>query len=284
MQIFDGQIHLWMPNSPDHPWVPGARNYQGDQFLIEEAIELFDREGVDGAVVVTPSWVGTDNSYGIEAAQRFPDRFAVMGRFDYQAEDAEDRLTHWKEAPGMLGIRATVIDPVTEPMFRDPENHWFWERCGTLNIPLMCYPPKNIDILAPVAQRAKDLRIIVDHSGRFAQGPKDDAAWEDLPTLLDLARFDNVAVKVSSLPSFSTQPFPFENLHPHIRAIHGAFGSDRMIWGSDVTRLNSTYDENIRLFAEALDFLSEDDKEKIFARNLTRWCDAKFAPAQGGAS
>ena len=94
--------------------------------------------------------------------------------------------------------------------------------------------------------------------------------------LLALAKYPNVAVKVSSLPSFSTQPFPFPNLHRHIRAIYDAFGSQRMIWGSDVTRLTCRYDENIRLFSDALDFLSDEDKEWIFWRSLSEWCDVKL--------
>jgi hypothetical protein len=49
-----------------------------------------------------------------------------------------------------------------------------------------------------------------------------------------------------------------------------------MIWGSDVTRLTSSYDENIRLFSEALDFLNADDKEWIFWRSISRWCDVNF--------
>ena len=82
-------------------------------------------------------------------------------------------------------------------------------------------------------------------------------------------------MKVSSLPAFSTQAYPFPNLHPHIRAIHDAFGAERMIWGSDVTRLGCTYDENVRLFSEALDFLSDEDKEWIFWRSVTKWCGLK---------
>ena len=278
MQIFDGQIHLWLPNTPEHPWAPGATTYMGDSYRIEDALALLDREEVDGAVIVTPSWLGADNSYGLEASRRYPQRFAVMGRFDFEADGVEERLHSWKSSPGMLGIRATVLDPPSIRMFQDSGMLWFWERCAELGIPLMCYPRQYIPLIGPLAQRVPDLRIIIDHCARIAHGPMDDAAWDDIDLLLDLARHPNVAAKVSSLPSFSTQPYPFPNLHAPIRAIYDAFGADRMIWGSDVTRLSCSYRENIRLFTEALDFLTATDREKIMARNLTDWCGAEFGP------
>ena len=80
-------------------------------------------------------------------------------------------------------------------------------------------------------------------------------------------------MKVSSLPCFSTEPYPFSNLHPHIHKIYDTFGPQRMLWGSDVTRLRSTYVENVRLFTEALDFVSTEDKEWIMGRAAAACCD-----------
>lgn len=99
------------------------------------------------------------------------------------------------------------------------------------------------------------------------------AAWADADQLYSLARYENVAVKVSSLPSFTTSVFPFTQLHGHIKRIYDTFGPKRMLWGSDVTRLDSTYDENIRLFTEALDFLSAEDKEWVMGRAAAYCCD-----------
>ena len=46
-----------------------------------------------------------------------------------------------------------------------------------------------------------------------------------------------------------------------------------MMWGSDATRLYWPYEDNIRLFTEALPFLSDHDREWIFARSIAKWCD-----------
>ena len=67
--------------------------------------------------------------------------------------------------------------------------------------------------------------------------------------------------------------YPFPNLHGPIRQIYNAFGAQRMIWGSDITRLTSTYAENLRLFTEAIDFFSREDLEWIMGRTLATRCN-----------
>ncbi|GIT39658.1 MAG: hypothetical protein Ct9H300mP8_08540 [Gammaproteobacteria bacterium] len=51
------------------------------ELLAEEAITRMDEAGVDAAILVPPSWEGDRNDVCLDAALRFPDRFAVMGRF-----------------------------------------------------------------------------------------------------------------------------------------------------------------------------------------------------------
>jgi len=273
MKIIDSQIHTWWPDSPQRPWPAGAvSKHGGEPYLNEMAVAQLDAAGVDAAILVPPSWSAFDNSYALEAAARYPGRFGVMGLFDHTAPQASQTLKTWRDAPGMLGVRMIVYAESQPDLLTNPAHAWFWAQCEAQDLPVMCFVPWHLTELDAVAQRHPRLRLIVDHAGRHPRGPKDDAAWADMPDLLALARHANVAVKVSSLPSFSTQPYPFPNLHPHIRAIHGAFGARRMLWGSDVSRLTSTYDENVRLFSEALDFLSTEDKEWIFWRAATHWC------------
>ena len=82
--IVDSQIHLWKAESPDWPWVPGRKPQLPEPFTIEKLVSLMDEAGVDRAVIVPPSWPGDRNDYGLEAAKRHPNRFAVMGRVAVQ--------------------------------------------------------------------------------------------------------------------------------------------------------------------------------------------------------
>lgn len=272
MNIVDSQIHVWLPNSSDRPWPPGAVSLQGASFSMEQALSQLDRTGVRRAILVPPSWVGLDNSYAIEAASRYPDRFAVMGRLDPAVSDARKRLAKWRDQPGMLGIRMMLNNADGLDKANSEEYDWFWADCVANQLPIMVFLAGNGKGVHSLLRRHPNLRLILDHSARDPRGAKDAAAWSDIDDVLCLERYPSVSIKVSSLPCFSSEPFPFRVLHQPIRRIVDAFGARRILWGSDVTRLTVPYEENIRLFTEELDFLSPDDIEWIMGRSAAHWC------------
>lgn len=272
MKIIDSQFHCFYANTPERPWPAGATSTHGKEFTIEQALALMDEHGVQGAVLVPPSWNGWDNQYSLDAAVKYPKRFGVMGRFDLDLPDAQAKLRTWRSQPGMLGARVFIMGEPYASLL-EPRRAWFWKIAEETRLPVMSTIPGNIAGYEPILAQCPDLRLIIDHAGRHPRGPQDDPAWADDAQLLALARFKNVSVKVSSLPCFSTQPYPFKNLHAPIKRIYDAFGPQRMLWGSDVTRLSSTYAENLKLFTEALDFLSAADKEWVMGRAAAAACD-----------
>src|SRR4029077_14728078 len=102
--IADAQVHLWKANTPDWPWVPGVRAQLPEPFTIERVLPLMDEAGVDRVVVLPPT-LSPNNDYALEAARRYPERFAVMGWIPLQDPKSAALLPRWKEQPGMLGIR-----------------------------------------------------------------------------------------------------------------------------------------------------------------------------------
>jgi predicted TIM-barrel fold metal-dependent hydrolase len=106
---------------------------------------------------------------------------------------------------------------------------------------------------------------------------RDDAAFADLADLLALARHPNVAVKVSAVPRFSSHAYPYRNLHPYVRRIYDAFGPRRMLWGTDLSRLRSSYRQAVTMFTEEMPFFSAADLEWIMGRSAYAWLDWPFA-------
>ncbi len=277
MKIIDGQIHVWWPNSPQRPWPEGAVALHGPSFTVEQAVALLDENKVQGAVLVPPSWTGFDNSYATDAAKKYPNRFGVMGQFDVDTPDAKERLTHWRDEKGMLGVRLVFLAEPSLKILRDSKYDWFWATCEKANVPLMCLAPGNLGLLGDKARKHPGMTIIIDHAGRHPRGAKDEASWADIQDMLVLAKLPNVSVKVSSLPCFTTQAYPFPNLHAPMRQMYDAFGPQRLSWGSDITRLTSTYQENLRLFTEAFSFLTPKDLEWIMGGTVAKLCRWKEA-------
>jgi hypothetical protein len=77
---------------------PGAKPQLPEPFTIEKLVPMMDDAGVDRAVIVPPSWPGDRNDYALEAAKRYPSRFAVMGASRSRIRNRA-LLPKWKEQP-----------------------------------------------------------------------------------------------------------------------------------------------------------------------------------------
>jgi predicted TIM-barrel fold metal-dependent hydrolase len=107
----------------------------------------------------------------------------------------------------------------------------------------------------------------------FARETSDDRAGAGADRIVALAKHPNVSVKVSAAPCYSSEPYPFRNLHEPLRRIIEGFGVRRAFWGSDLSRVlaHSTYRQAVTMFTEEMPWLSVDDKEWIMGRGLCAW-------------
>ncbi len=271
MIVVDAQIHLWAADRPDRPW-PGNRSHphRPGSFLAEDALKEMDAAGVARAVIVPPSWEGDRNDLALDATRTYPERFAIMGRFAIERPQDRAVLDGWKRQPGMLGLRFTFGSASQRGWLTDGTADWFWPVAERLQLPVMLSVPGSLPHVDRIAERHPGLRIIVDHMGT-PQNTKDAEAFAHLPQLLAMARHANVAVKASALPSYSSQSYPYRDLHEPIHRVFDAFGPGRMFWGTDLTRLPCTYRQAVTLFTEELPWLTGSDQELVMGRGLCDW-------------
>jgi predicted TIM-barrel fold metal-dependent hydrolase len=244
-------------------------------YSYEQLLADMDRAGVHRAILVPPSIDRNRNDYALEAVRKYPNRFAVMGKVALETGAGKDVLKGWRDQPGMLGVRLTFHRDADRPWLSDGTADWFWPEAAFHDIPVMVHAPERLAEIGEIAERYPELRVIIDHMG-FARATMDDAAGPAVERLNALAQYPNVFVKVSALPAFSTEPYPFKNLHEPLRRVIEAFGARRAVWGSDITRVpkSCSYRQVVTQFTEELDFLSADDLDWIMGRGLAeclRW-------------
>jgi predicted TIM-barrel fold metal-dependent hydrolase len=271
VQIIDSQVHIWAENTPERPWAPNmeGRAHLPEPLSAERLLGMMREAGVDAAILVPPSLEGDRNDLALAAAQKFPDRFAVMGRIDLANPQSRAALATWRDQPGMLGLRLTFHRPDTRAQLTDGTADWLWPAAERHRIPVMVHAPDALPKLAEIADRHPGLTLIVDHMG-FGRETMDANALAGAARVAALARCPNVSVKVSALPCFSSEPYPFRNLNQPLARVIEAFGPRRCFWGSDLSRMleHCSYRQGVTHFTEELDFLSADDLDWIMGRAL----------------
>ena len=267
--IVDAQVHLWKAESEDWKWVPGRKPQLPEPFSIEKLMSLMDEAGIDRAVIVPPSWPGDRNDYGLEAARRYPNRFAVMGRLSLQNPESVALLPKWKEQPGMLGVRLTFMREQSA-LLASGAADWFWPAAEKAGLPVMFLAPNNIPKFAPIAERHPGLRLIIDHMSLMQEIAQERRIGRAIDDVVALAKYPNVSVKLSSAPTYSFDPYPWRDMAEHIKRCFDAYGPQRCYWGTDLTNAfaKSTYRQRITHFTEELPFLSEEDKDWVMGRAI----------------
>ncbi|MBB4956079.1 putative TIM-barrel fold metal-dependent hydrolase [Agrobacterium vitis] len=273
MIVTDAQIHLWTGDAaPPHHWRA--------PFLIDDALREMDAAGIDRAVNCPANWDPDSNDYAVKAARLHPDRFVTMGWFPLDTDANEDMVEHWMEKPGMIGLRFVLAMPEIWPRVVRGEFDWLFQAAARRAIPFgLMAPPKHVSHLSIIADAHPDLRILIDHMG-VSPFDKLPSAAEHLTELVALARYPNISIKATAVPSMSNQAYPFADTFASVKSVYEAFGPRRLFWGSDITRLRCSWRDSMTMFTEKLDWLKDADRDLVMGGAITEWLDWPAIPAK----
>jgi L-fuconolactonase len=271
--IVDSQVHIWDAESPERPWVDGAASYaHGPSFSAEALIARMDETQVDMAVLVPPSWEGDRNDTCLDALRAHPGKFLVMGRVDVMSPMTDDQLLELSAE--MAGLRLTFRrEPAVQQLMSGAVD-WLWASAERLGIPIAVYAPASLDVLDDIATRHPDLKMMVDHLG-LPLDVRGDRARHQVGRLCALSRHRALAVKASCLPNNFREPYPFPTIRDVVEEVVGAFGPERVFWGSDLSRLPCPYEELVSFFEHELTGLDKDAVEGVLGAGVLRWLGQK---------
>ncbi|PXA91753.1 amidohydrolase [Caulobacter sp. D4A] len=235
--------------------------------VVETLIAAMDEAGVAKAAVVHSSTTyGFDNSYVVDACNRYADRLIAVGSVDVRAPDAVETIKAWTDK-GLAGLRIFTggstkdFDP-TE--LEDESAYPAWELLGELGL-TMCIQtgPVGLPQVRALAERFPNVPIILDHLGRpeVADGPP----YADAQSLFDLADLPSIYMKLTPrIMGDSTKGAATpETWFPKLVEV---FGANRLAWGSNFPTSPGTLSEILDTARQRLATLSPADQEWVFGK------------------
>jgi predicted TIM-barrel fold metal-dependent hydrolase len=237
----------------------------------ETLLAEMDRAGVRGALIVPPSFEGDRNDLGLSAVATYPDRFRVLGRFRLVDEGSLPALEASLRDPGFVGVRLT-FNAQAASWLRDDTIEWFWEYAETRSVAVSLFPhPPQFDDVVRLARRHSSLKLSLDHLA-CSEDPSTFDSMEQIERIARFSELQNVAVKASALPvSFPTTYSP-ETVSQIMTKLVAWYGSERIFWGSDLTRAPDVdYADALAVFLAGLDQVSGANAELVMGAGLRTW-------------
>lgn len=251
----DCHVHIFTPDLTLAP----SRRYQPDYGATPEAlIETLEKHGLGKALIVQPSFLGTDNTYLLAALIRYPGRFRGVAVVDPSIDRREMRNL---AESGVVGVRLNAIGQAA-PDLGSALYRRFAESLADLDlfVEIQAEGSQWNDMAPMLADLPCD--IVIDHFGR-TPAPHESGGFD---ALLGVAQRKDVWFKFSA-------PYRFGNeaARDCARMLVDTVGTDRIVWGSDWPW---TQFEGRHSYADSLGWLAgwvgEDKVRDVLTTNAAR--------------
>jgi len=278
--VIEWNAHMFSSDTDRYPFHPKA-NYQPDASRLSsnpltDYMAQMDAVGIDRAVLVHPEPYGDDHRLVLDCLARDRDRFRITSLFYPRDRDAPKKLNDLAEAePGLVSTRFHAYHASSLKLegFESGKEHQYldrftdanvvalWEMAAShhLIVELHIGPSFAREVGTVIADHPETI-VLIDHLAEPQEGTGPEFA-----DILNLARFDNVYMKLSGFGHFSKDAPLFEEAKPFTKWVIDAFGPDRMVWGGGTSKIVDIHMANY----------SEEDRSKVKGLNLKRlldWC------------
>jgi predicted TIM-barrel fold metal-dependent hydrolase len=271
--IVDTHVHVVSPDETRHPLNPpgiGTEWFRVAPVSVEDYRALMDDAGVDRAVLVQAfTAYGYDNRYVVAAANHDPKRFVSVCIVDPDAEPgpALGRLVAQHRAVGvrLFAIGNAALDSAPSDTVMTVAREL------DVRVVVALLPPQ-LPQLEQLLARFPDVPVALDHCG--FPDLRDGPPYAGATSLFQLARFDNLHLKVTSnLLERAPDPGAL------VDRLAATFGAERLLWGSDFPQTHDRpYRALVDLGREACAGLPDADRARVLGLNALRlW------PALAGA-
>ncbi|WP_335975302.1 MULTISPECIES: amidohydrolase family protein [Streptomycetaceae] len=271
----DAHHHLWDLDRRPQPWLRGAALAPLNRtFALPELLPELDAHGIDTTIVVQSSSSLEETRDLLALARASHGRISgVVGWADLTDPDALPGVLAELAAAGpLVGIRHQVQDEADPQWLDRPDVRAGLRAVAAAGLAYdLLVTPRELSAALAAVEELPEVRFVLDHAGK---PPIAAGRWEPWAEQISaVADHPNTVCKLSGLVTeaewASWRP---QDVLPHARHVLAAFGSDRVLFGSDwpVCTLAGRYADVVALAEQATADLSADERHAVFGGNAFR--------------
>jgi L-fuconolactonase len=261
----DAHQHFWHYEPARHTWITDEMSVLRRDFLPEDLRPELSAAGIDATILVQVDQSEQETHSMLELAEANAEIAGVVGWVDLQAANIRERLEHFSRFPKLRGFRHIAqSEPDNDFLIR--EN--FLRGISQLTefdftYDILIYP-KQLPAALELVRHSPNQRFVVDHLAKPLIKTHTIEPWAT--HMRSLAKCPNAFCKLSGMITEADwgnwEPCDFT---PYLDAVFEAFGTDRLMFGSDwpVCLLAGSYARVKRLIAD----YASSDHDKIFGLN-----------------
>jgi L-fuconolactonase len=270
-EVIDAHHHLWQYSATEYVWIDDRMTALQQDFLPADLTAELAKVGVEGAVTVQARQTLEETRWLLELAQSCKAIRGVVGWAPLAAPNFEDLAAALAADPKLVGLRH-VVQAEPKGFLDDPA---FNRGIRTLQKIGLVY-----DLLIVESQLEEAIRFVDRHPQQtfvldhIAKPRIAAAVIEPWRThIRELSRRSNVCCKLSGMVTEdSWSSWSMESLRPYFDVVVEAFGSDRLMAGSDwpVCLVATSYPRWWQVLHDYFAGFSKEERAAIFGATAIR--------------
>ena len=271
--IIDSHQHFWNYNPAKHAWIDDSMAVIRRDFLPSDLKKVYDDNDVDGCVAVQADQTLEETNFLIKLSEETSFIKGVVGWVDLRSEALEASLEQYKDISVLKGFRHIVQGEPDHNFLLRPS---FLKGIQALQKNDYTYDilifPHQLSAALEFVKRFPNMRFVIDH---IAKPYIKDGFYDGWATLMkEIAKQENVFCKISGMiteADFNT--WTPEQIHPYLDLVFEAFGTDRLMYGSDwpVCLVAGNYKKVKQLITNFIADLSPDEQSNIMGHNAIKF-------------
>ena len=267
--IIDAHHHLWKFDHTDYGWMDDSMTVLKQDYLPGDLEKHLPGAGVQGTVVVQARQTLEETRWLLELADKHPFILGVVGWVDLQSESLRDQLDEFGSHPKLSGIRHVIHDERDDDFMLRPAFLRGIEALQAYNLTydLLLFP-KHLEKAVELVSMFPEQKFVLDHISKpFIRAGMLDPWREDIAVL---ATQPNIWCKISGMiTEADLESWQYENFVPYLDTVTEAFGTDRIMLGSDwpVCLLAGRYRDVLDIPAKYFGSLNPEERNKVYKQN-----------------